>query len=161
MIKTKSNKLIYHKKQCIDNLNELSKSSEVTVNWIPGHQNYDGNEIADLLANCGKCKPIEPNTFPVPSSYITRKIRNCYHLSETSLQNLPLSSEAKHITHKFLESGKFKPEKISKIITKLSSQDLSILTRALSDVNCLNYHMHKIGYSFTPNCEVCEDNNET
>ena len=47
---------------CIDNLNELGKTSEVTVNWIPGHSNYDGNEIADLLANCGKCKPIDINT---------------------------------------------------------------------------------------------------
>ena len=114
MIKTKSNKLIYHKKQCIDNLNELSKSSEVTVNWIPGHQNYDGNEIADLLANCGKSKPIEANTFPVPSSFINSLIKNCYQLSETTLQNLPLSNEAKHITYKLLESGKFNPMKISK-----------------------------------------------
>ena len=148
-------------KQCIDNLNELGETSELTVNWIPGHQNYDGNEIADLLANCGKCKPIETNTYPVPSSFITRIIKNCYQISETTLQNLPLSSEAKHLTNKFLQSGKFKPIKISKIITKLSSQDLSILIRALSDVNCLNYHMHKVGYSLTPHCEFCKVNNET
>ena len=128
---------------------------------IPGHQNYDGNEIADLLANCGKCKPIDVNSFPVPSSFITRFFKNQYQISETTLQNLPLSSEAKHITHKLLESDKFKPLKISKHITKLSPQDLSILIRALSDVNCLNYHMHKIGYSFTSNCEFCENNFET
>ena len=47
------------------------------------------------------------------------------------------------------------------MITKLSSQDLSILIRALSDVNCMNYHMHKIGYSLTPHCEFCEVNKET
>ena len=145
----------------MNNLNELGKTTEVTVHWIPGHQNYDGNEIADLLANCGKCKPIEKNTFPIPSSFITRIIKNWYQISEITLQNLPLSTEAKHITHKFLESGKFKPTKISKQITKLSSQDLSILIRALSDVNCLNYHMHKIGYSLTPHCEFCEVNHET
>ena len=148
-------------KQCIDNLNDLGKTTEVTVNWIPGHQNYDGNEIADLLANCGKCKPIESIKFPVPSSFITRIIKNKYQISETTLENLPLSSEAKHITNKFLESGKFKPAKISKHITNLSVQDLAILIRALSDVNCLNYHMHKIGYSYTPHCEFCEDNDET
>ena len=148
-------------KQCIDNLNDLGKTTEVTVNWIPGHSNYDGNEIADLLANCGKCKPIDINTFPVPSSSITRIIKNRYQISETTLQNLQLSSEAKHIAYNLLESGKFKPLKISKHITKLSPQDLSILIRALSDVNCLNYHMHKIGYSYTPNCEFCEHNDET
>ena len=148
-------------KQCIDNLNKLGKTTKVTINWVPGHQNYDGNEIADLLANCGKCKPIKLNTFPVPTSYITRTIKNCYQPSEITLQNLPLSNEAKHITYKFLESGQFKPEKISKTILKLSAQDLSILIRALSDVNCLNYHMHKIGYSYTPHCEFCENNGET
>ena len=119
------------------------------------------NETADLLAKCGKCKPIGTYKFPVPSSFITSIIKNCYQISETTLQNLPLSSEAKHITHKFLESGKFKPSKISKHITKLRPQDLSVLIRALSDVNCLNYHMYKIGYSFTPHCEFCEDNDET
>ena len=99
--------------------------------------------------------------IPTPSSFITRIFKNCYQISETTIQNLPLSTEAKHITHKFLESGKFKSTKISKHITKLSSQDLSILIRALSDTNCLNYHMHKIGYSLTPHCEFCEDNDET
>ena len=85
--------------------------------------------------------------IPIPSSFITKMIKNGYQISETTMQNLPLSTEAKHITHKFLESGKFKSTKISKHITKLSSQDLSILIviRALSDTNCLNYHMHKIG----------------
>ena len=101
------------------------------------------------------------NTYPVPSSFITRLIKNCYQISETTLQNLQLSSEAKHITHKFLESGKFKPVNISKQIVKLSHQDISILIRALSDVNCMNYHMHKIGYSLTPHCEFCEVNKET
>ena len=96
-----------------------------------------------------------------PKQFFTRIIKNRYQISETTLQNLPRSSEAKYITHKFLESGKFKPSKISKHITKLSIQDLSILIRALSDVNCLNYHMHKVGYSFTPYCEFCEDNFET
>ena len=28
-------------------------------------------------------------------------------------------------------------------------------------LNCLNNHMHKIGYSYTPLCEFCEDNDET
>ena len=62
-------------KQCIDNLNELGRTTEVTINWIPGYQNYDGNEITDLLANCGNEKFIEPNIFPIPIRHITRKIK--------------------------------------------------------------------------------------
>ena len=128
---------------------------------IPGHQDYDGNEIADLLANYGRTMFLKPNTFPAPTSHIIRKIKNCYKLTAITLQYLPLSSEAKYITYKLLESGKFNPDKISKSISKLTHTKIAILIRILSDVNCLNYHMHKIGYSYTSLCEFCEDNNET
>ena len=145
-------------KQCIENLNELGKTTEVTVHWIPGHQDYDGNEIADLLANYGRTRFLKPNTFPVPNSNIIRKIKSYFKPSATTLQYLPLSSEAKYITYKLLESGKFNPDKISKSISNLTHKNLAIPIRSLSDVNCLNNHMHKIGYSYTPLCEFCEDN---
>ena len=46
----------YTVKQCTDELNKLSSKNEVSVEWIPGHSNYDGNEIADKLAKEGKNK---------------------------------------------------------------------------------------------------------
>ena len=38
----------------------IGKTTEVTVHWIPGHQDYDGNEIADLLANYGRTMLLKP-----------------------------------------------------------------------------------------------------
>lgn len=33
------------------------------MNWIPGHQGYEINEIAGVLAKQGSLKEIQPNTY--------------------------------------------------------------------------------------------------
>ena len=37
-------------------LNNLGKTNKVTINWIPEHEGYEGNEIADKLAKAGAMK---------------------------------------------------------------------------------------------------------
>ena len=60
----------YTIKQCIEELNKLSKLNNVSVEWVPGHSNHEGNEIADKLAKEGKNKTIENNnTYRIPHSY--------------------------------------------------------------------------------------------
>ena len=39
--------------ECIQNLNRLSRSTKVTLQWIKAHKGYEGNEIADELAKTG------------------------------------------------------------------------------------------------------------
>ena len=64
-------------KQCIEELNKLSKTNKVSVEWVPGHSNYEGNEIADKLAKEGKNKTIENNnTYRIPHSYYIKKVKN-------------------------------------------------------------------------------------
>ena len=49
-IKIKSNSVL----KCKEALNKLAtKNNTINVIWIPSHSNYDGNEIADLLAKAG------------------------------------------------------------------------------------------------------------
>ena len=87
-------------KQCINNLNELGKTNTVTINWIPGHQGYEGNEIADSLAKNGKERPIEQNRFSIPHSNLIAKVKNHYsNMIVTKWHGVPLSTEAKTLTH--------------------------------------------------------------
>ena len=43
-------------KECHEILNNLGKTNKVTINWIPEHEAYEGNEIADKLAKAGAMK---------------------------------------------------------------------------------------------------------
>ena len=58
---------------CIVNLNLLSQNNQVTLMWVPGHSNIDGNEEADTLAKTGAHKTYELPEPAVPFSY--RKCR--------------------------------------------------------------------------------------
>ena len=49
-IKIKANSV----QKCKESLNKLAnKNNTIQIIWIPSHSNYDGNEIADLLAKAG------------------------------------------------------------------------------------------------------------
>ena len=46
-------------KQCHIALNKLGENNKITLNWIPGHQGYEGNERADYLAKLGSLKTLK------------------------------------------------------------------------------------------------------
>ena len=54
---------------CINNLNILGQNNQVTLMWVPGHSNIDGNEEADTLAKAGAHKQCEIPEPAVPVSY--------------------------------------------------------------------------------------------
>ena len=54
---------------CIDNLNTLCQNNQVTLMWVPGHSNIDGNEEADTLAKTGAYKICEISEPAVPIAY--------------------------------------------------------------------------------------------
>ena len=43
-------------------LNKIDENNKITINCITGHQGYEGNEIADVLAKQGSLKEMQPNT---------------------------------------------------------------------------------------------------
>ena len=54
-------------------LNKLATHNNVNINWIPGHQGYEGNEIADKLAKDGSKKlPPQQYTIKYLSNYYTK-----------------------------------------------------------------------------------------
>ena len=54
---------------CINNLNTLSQNNQVTLMWVPGHSDIEGNEEADTLAKTGAHKEWELPEPAIPVSY--------------------------------------------------------------------------------------------
>ena len=64
-------------KEAKENLNRLSVSNKVTIQWIPGHEGYMGNEVADRLAKRGANEPFwgpEPG-LPLTNTFFKNLIR--------------------------------------------------------------------------------------
>ena len=69
----------------IDQLNDLGTHHQVTIRWVPGHENIPGNERADELARIGSsATPIGPEPFlPLPGNHIIRELQS--HLFKVHL----------------------------------------------------------------------------
>ena len=91
-------------KDCHEILNSLGKSNKVTINWIPGHKGYEGNEIADKLAKAGAMKETTTETYnKIPFNILVSHIKN--HFNKTILNRYKssgISSEAQIITNELL-----------------------------------------------------------
>ena len=88
-------------RDCHVTLNNLGKTNNVTINWIPGHKGYEGNEIADKLAKLGAMKATTLDSYNKwPFSMLTSSIKK--HFNDTILiryKNSGISSEAQLITN--------------------------------------------------------------
>ena len=78
--------------------------NNVNVNWIPGHQGYEGNEIADKLEKDGSKKNPSLTTYnKIPFDLLHKKLND--HYSSTIInryKNSGIISEAQLITNELL-----------------------------------------------------------
>lgn len=72
-------------------------------------------------------------------------------------KNQPFDDESKVITEHLLYANENKTKKIKEKILKLKPEEIGILIRIISGHNNLNYHLERIGYSYTDQCEYCQD----
>ena len=62
-------------KRCIESLAKLSNQNKVILQWVPGHNDIEGNELADLLARQGSSKHISWATkIECPTAHINELI---------------------------------------------------------------------------------------
>ena len=88
-------------RNCHNTLNQLGKNNTINLNWIPGHEGYEGNERADYLAKLGSQKhPTNPAYNKTPYKTYENKIDNYY--SKSILNRFKygnISDEAKILTN--------------------------------------------------------------
>ena len=141
---------------CIKLLNDLGNKNTLTVEWIPGHEGYEGNERADCLAKRGAQRQfIGPEPFcALPKVHIKERL-NLWE--QKSFQNHWMNSNGQRQAKKFIIPSK----KSSNKLLELGRNDIRILTGYFTGHCKLRYHLNKMGLSDTSLCRFCEMENET
>jgi len=118
--------------ECKRVLNELSTNNELKINWIPGHEGFNGNEIADRLANIGTnmetpdSDPLKPD-IPVATSVIKAFVTSW----ETKRHQ-----ENFYLTNKYRQTKIFLPNvdrNVWKDMSRLNRKETRLITQILLD----------------------------
>ena len=129
--------------------------NKVTVNWIPGHKGYEGNEIAKT----GAMKKTTTETYnKLPFNMLVSHLKT--HFNETILnryKNSGISSEAQIITNELLSKLDNSTKNLSHILLNMSTTNLSTIVKVLSNHNSLNYHLTTINQAYNEHCDYCTD----
>ena len=132
-------------------LNKLATHNNVNINWIPGHQGYEGNETADKLAKEGSLKTPSSTTYnKIPFRLLHKKLNDHYNSTIINrYKNSGLSSEAQLITNELLAKAKNSTHFIANKLLALTPTKISIMIQILSNHNSLNYHNTKCNLAYT------------
>ena len=144
---------------CHISLNNLARQNNVNINWIPGHQGFEGNEQADKLAKEGSKKLPTLTTYnKIPFRLLYKKLHD--HYNETIInryKNSGISPEAQIITNELLKKAKNSPKTLANNLLKLTPPKLSYFTQILSNHNPLNYHNTKCNLAYNQYCDYCTE----
>ena len=155
-IKIKSNSVL----KCKEALNKLAtKNNTINVIWIPSHSNYDGNEIADLLAKAGAHSdlPIAQEAIKlIPHTTqrhkITKYMKKADKDKKANWQNNNLSEDCSPIFN-LTEDNELAQE----ILINLPKNSLRTITKALTGHNELNKHSGKLKTASSKYCRDCSN----
>ena len=145
--------------ECHTVLNKLATYNKVNINWIPGHQGYEGNEIADKLAKEGSLKTPSSTTYnKIPHGLLCKKLIDHYNNTIINrYKNSGISSESQIITNELLAKARNSTKTISQLLLALKPTKISTLVQILSNHNSLNYHTTKCNRAYNQYCDYCTD----
>ena len=132
-------------------------NNDIKLIWIPSHSNYDGNEIADMLAKAGSKseRPVIPTAKKcIPHTTMKQKIikyikdKNAREIA--NWQNNNISEDCSPIFNLTMNN-----EKAQQIIIDLPKNSLRTLTKALTGHNELNKRADKLIMASTNHCRDC------
>ena len=127
------------------------------VKWIPGHRDYEGNEMADKLAKQGSA--LEPTLFnvtPMPqASLIDTLNRHFTSIKLPRWRGSPISEQTKLLGNILIEAANNNLTKLSNTLISLKTEQLKILIKVITGKNCLQYHQQIIGRAQTTECSYC------
>ena len=136
--------------ECRDYLQKLSETNQVSL--IPGHSNIYGNDRADELARLASSSRFigpEP-AMTVPPSTLNRFL--------TNLKTQEFSNHWNSLTFARQARNSIRVNRRnSKYCLSLSRNNLRKLVGILTGHNPLKKHLHTIGASNDPHCDLCGD----
>ena len=142
----------------INALNKLAGTArKVTLNWIPAHKGFKGNESADILAKQGAASdhPLELSYVRKPKIAIKNDIKKAvYHEWQKEWKNQTKATHAKS----FYDSP---DENKAKYVYKLARLELGRFIRIISGHNNLRFFQNKLNPWTDPTCRFCGHDKET
>ena len=142
---------------CIDNLNILSQNNQVTLMWVPGHSDIDGNEEADTLAKTGAHTVWEIPEPAVPISYRRCRLAVRYWTEKEHAKVWTQIDTCRH-TKGIIRTSEKIP---TKSLLKLSRNRLRQVLQILTGHGNLAKHRHKMGKVQSPLCPKCQEAEDT
>ena len=139
-----------------DTINELEIAQTnytVAVDWVKGHNDCTGNELADALAKAGTLKH-EIEEVTIPTSNIKSKIKD--HINEMWQTRWDGSAMSKH-TREILPKVDHRRLKVCR---KLSNKDLTLLSQTVTGHGLFKAHL-KHWNDLETECELCLEDEET
>ena len=137
--------------ECKRLVNKLSEVNTVSINWIPGHAQQMGNEIADRLAKRGTelyTEGLEPRLAVSPCTIRAATEKWFKGKQNQKWQDRTDCRQSKlvlpTIEHRWTKCAKY-----------LDRNGMRILTQITTGHACLKRHKFIMGMVDSPDCELC------
>ena len=140
--------------ECKRHLNKLVEyGNKVRLNWIPGHSDQKGNEIADRLAKRGVELEVDGITprIPISKCVITKAIKDwTAREHDKRWQNRTDCRQTKLVLPSTTHGW-------SRHILKRDRDDIRLLTQLVTGHANLQYHRFVMGLEDNDKCDKCGD----
>ena len=143
---------------CNNAINKLAgNQNNVTISWIPGHRGHDGNELADQIAKIGTQSNNIIKNIKAPHKSIITKIKKHYiNCLINRWKFKDFHEYCAYPMNAILIKCNYNPARIKNAITRLSTEEITIITKIFTGHNGLNSHLYRIKMATDPLCEFCD-----
>ena len=140
-----------------ETLNKLGCRNEIILNWIPGHSNYRGNEIADRLAKRGNKEEI---FGPEPHMPIGKRAeKTIWEENIRKAQIIRWRESPSCRQTKLFFQGIRRNE--TKYLLRMSRIEIARTIGIITGHDLLNKQSFRTGFVISPDCRYCEEEEET